>query len=190
MFEAPKKAAALMRGFEASWIIAGGWAIDLFLERETRPHADVEIAVFRRDQLALQARFSGLTIKKAVGGALVDWPRGEYLEPPVHEIHLFDPGAETPVAEVLLNETDGENWLYRRNAAVTKPLGEICRASRAGIPYLCPEIALLYKSKAPRERDEADLTAALPRLDEAGRRWLARALAVGDENHPWLERLG
>ncbi len=189
MFEAPKKAAALMRGFEAPWMIAGGWAIDLFLERETRPHADVEIAVFRRDQLALQARFSGLKMKKAGGGALVDWPRGQFLDLPAHEIHLFEGPAETPVLEVLLNETDGENWLYRRNAAVTKPLGEIRRAAGANLFFLCPEIVLLYKSKAPRERDETDFAAALPRLDRSSRVWLEHALSVCHENHPWLARL-
>ena len=31
------------------WWIAGGWAIDLFLDRETRPHADLDVGVLRRN---------------------------------------------------------------------------------------------------------------------------------------------
>jgi hypothetical protein len=38
--------AALMQRFERPSCIAGGWAIDLFLGRMTRPHKDIEIAIF------------------------------------------------------------------------------------------------------------------------------------------------
>lgn len=42
------------KSFTAPWIIAGGWAIDLFLKKQTRQHSDVDILVDRKDQLALQ----------------------------------------------------------------------------------------------------------------------------------------
>ena len=48
MFSEPLKVASLMRGFEPDWFIAGGWAIDLYLEKQTRLHDDIEIAIFRR----------------------------------------------------------------------------------------------------------------------------------------------
>ena len=189
MFDAPQKVAALMRDFESPWMIAGGWALDLYLGRETRPHADVEIAVWRRDQLALQQHFAGYTMKKAAGGELSDWPRGESLKLPVHEIHLFERGGEKAVLEILLNETDGRNWLYRRNPAVAKPLAEVRLDACDGLGFLCPEIVLLYKSKAPRPQDEADFSAAVERLGASRRDWLKRALAMCDKRHRWLERL-
>ena len=40
----------LMTDFEGSWCIAGGWAIDLYLDKETRTHGDIEVLVFREDQ--------------------------------------------------------------------------------------------------------------------------------------------
>ena len=43
----PAKAAAIA---PAPWFIAGGWAIDLFLGRKTREHADVDFALSRLDQ--------------------------------------------------------------------------------------------------------------------------------------------
>ena len=36
------------------WFFAGGWAIDLFLGKETRKHSDIEIAILRNDQLYLK----------------------------------------------------------------------------------------------------------------------------------------
>ena len=90
MFELPLKVASLMRGFEPDWFVAGGWAIDLFLEKETRPHDDIEIAIFRKDQLALQNYLDGWVLKTAENGALSDWNKGEFLELPLHEIHCFN----------------------------------------------------------------------------------------------------
>lgn len=54
---APARTAVLrlMAVFEPPWVVCGGWAIDGFLSRLARAHMDVDIAVFRRDQLALQS---------------------------------------------------------------------------------------------------------------------------------------
>ena len=42
------------------WWIAGGWALDLHLGRQTRPHADLDVGLLRADQ-------------QAVFEALADW---------------------------------------------------------------------------------------------------------------------
>jgi DNA-binding transcriptional LysR family regulator len=64
-FGAPLAVAGLMEGFGRPWCIAGGWAIDLFLGRQTRPHKDVEIAIFRDDQRRLFEHLAGWTINKS-----------------------------------------------------------------------------------------------------------------------------
>lgn len=38
-----EQAAELMKGFDRPWFIGGGWALDLAVGRQTRPHEDVEI---------------------------------------------------------------------------------------------------------------------------------------------------
>lgn len=77
---------------------------------------------------------------------------------------------------------------FRRDPRITLELDRVGLV-RDGIPYLAPEIPLLYKSKEPRERDEADLAAVLGELPEARRVWLAGALRLHDPAHPWLLRL-
>ena len=183
----PAAVAALMAGCPVPWCIAGGWALDLFLGRRTRPHADVDVATFRADQAALRAHLPGWSFRKAVGGALVEWPEGERLELPVHEIHALSPSGEP--LEFLLNERNGDEWVFRRDARIR------CRADRvivrdAGtIPYLCPAVALLYKSKAPRPADEQDFEAVRAELPADQREWLRAALATVHPDHPWIRRL-
>ncbi len=60
---------------------------------------------------------------------------------------------------------------------------------RDGVPVIRPEIALLYKSKRPRKRDEADLRSALPHLDRGSRMWLAGALTATGGPGPWTRLL-
>jgi hypothetical protein len=43
-----------------------------------------------------------------------------------------------------------------RRDAHERPLSNVIRRSPDGLPYLPPEIQLLYKAKHPRERDHAD----------------------------------
>lgn len=190
LFDAPLKISFLMRGFKPNWFIAGGWAIDLYLEKETRPHADVEIAIFRRDQIALQNYLDGWVLKKAVNGELSVWTRGEQIELPVHEIHCFNRQAEPQFLEVLLNETgDNDEWLYRRNLKVAKPISKLFLTSESGINFLRPEIVLLYKSKNPRVKDEQDFETVVQHLDTESKKWLGAALEVCDSKHDWLRRL-
>ena len=77
----------LMDGFPGPWCVAGGWALDLFLGRVTRSHADVELAIFRQDQALLHRHFSTWELEKIVNGQRHVWSEAQRLELPVHEIH-------------------------------------------------------------------------------------------------------
>ena len=54
--------------------IAGGWAIDLFLGRQTRPHHDLDIQILRRDQAALRGLLADWDLHLAGDGRLQPWP--------------------------------------------------------------------------------------------------------------------
>jgi hypothetical protein len=58
-----------------------------------------------------------------------------------------------------------------------------------GVPYLAPEIQLLYKAKNHRPKDDADFDAAVGLLSATQRRWLREALAVHHPGDPWIGRL-
>lgn len=182
--------AAVLRDLGAPWAVAGGWALDLALGRVTRAHGDVDVAVFRDDQGALRAALPGWRFQVAAGGVLTPWEPGVWLELPAHEVHVRPPaGAPGPALELLLNEREGADWVYRRDPAVRLPLARAIREVPGGVRVLAPEVVLLYKSKAPRPADQADFLAARPLLDAEGRAWLRDALLRARPDHLWTATL-
>lgn len=189
MFDLPMQINTLLRKFKPSWFIAGGWAIDLFLEKETRFHQDIEIAVYRKDQAALHDYFNGWLLQKAVNGELNIWHREEWLTLPIHEVHCCNEMAHPSQLEILLNESNETEWIYRRNEHIRRSLVKVQLESSAGVKYLCPEIVLLYKSKNPRAKDEQDFQAIVAHLNAEQREWIADAIKVSNPEHRWLQRL-
>ncbi|GAB3059039.1 nucleotidyltransferase domain-containing protein [Salinicoccus sesuvii] len=176
-----------MNGFKGRWCIADGWAIDLFLEKETRVHSDIEVMVFRDDQKLLEKHFSDWHISKVEDGKLVTW-KGEYLKKPTHELHATHKTTEWKI-EMLLNEEDEENWVFRREKRIRKPLAEIVHLSRSGLPYLSLEVVLLYKAKSVNKKDIHDFNKAVCAVSHTQRAWLQDALYVHLPKHTWLEQL-
>lgn len=190
-FRVPEAVAALMKGYTRHWYIAGGWAIDLYLNRRTREHEDIEVAALRKSQKELRSHLAGWEFSKALPGGrgLRRWEEGKWLEPPVHEVHARRETGEPSSLEILLNEAEGDFWRYRRNPAVTRPVADIGVTSQLNIPILRPEIVLLYKAKEPRARDANDLHSVLERLEPDARGWLSRAIGLCHPGHAWLNEL-
>lgn len=169
-------------------LLAGGWAIDLFVGRPTRKHADVDLAVWRADQERVRESFPDWRFDVADEGVPRPWNPNEWLALPIHEIHARAASGVGQTIELLLNEGTDAEWIHRRDSAVRLPMAEAIRF-RDGTPYLAPEIVLLFKSKAPKANDEADLEAALPMMSRSARGWLASAIARASSDHPWLSKL-
>lgn len=189
MFVIPLQIADVMRDFKPDWFIAGGWAIDLFLGKETRAHSDIEIAVYRQDQAALHDYFKSWNLQKTINGKLVVWHQEEWLTLPTHEIHCFKETAKPPEIEILLNESNETEWIYRRNQEIRRSLAKIGLHSSEGIKFLCPEIVLLYKSKNPQTKDERDFQTVVAHLDPERKQWVKNAITITDSQHHWLQSL-
>ena len=192
MFTVPLSVGQLMAEFDRPLGVCGGWAIDLFLGRLTRSHSDIEIAVLRQDQIALRSYLGqpGWTFEKvSIESGLVPWAEDEFLELPVHEIWCRNPVSNPQVLEVLLNEFDGDSFLFRRDRSITLGFDGAFIQSDLGVPVLAPHIVLLYKSKGVRKRDTADFRNALPSLDSVSRSWLKAAIAKTSPRHRWLKQL-
>jgi len=179
--------ADVMRGFPCPWYIAGGWAIDLFLGHTTRDHDDIDVAILRKNQADLRTHLSTWRFGKVVEGRRLPWADGERLDPPVHEVQAAsETGARI---EFLFNESSGARWRFRRNPAIRRRLDRIGIRTPAGIPFLVPEIVLLFKAKAPTAKDRHDFDLVQPRLMAEPRRWLKDALETCHPGHPWIARL-
>jgi hypothetical protein len=185
--------ARVMADFPAPWFVSGGWAIDLFVGRVTREHEDLEVGLFRRDQAALYEYLSEWEREKVVfgpeGAAWAPWEAGERIELPLFQLRARREGGEPGEVEFFLNDTEGDEWICRRDARITRPVGEISGRSEDGIPFIVPEIQLLYKAKWHREKDEHDFEIALGRLSPAQRAWLRAGLELIHPGDPWLAAL-
>jgi hypothetical protein len=181
-----ERVATLLADAPFDWAMAGGWAVDMFAGRETRPHADCDIAVWREDQHRLRAHLPGGEWLYASGGHMQPWNEGEWLKLPVHEIHFLS----EHVYEFLLNETVPGHWQYRRDSGILRPMEEAVM-TRNGLKFLAPEIVLLYKSKNPSAEDLEDFETLQPLLSAGQKKWLRVSLRhCYSGSHDWLPLLG
>ena len=185
--------ADLMSGVGVPWWIAGGWAIDLFLGRQTREHGDTDILIRRDDQLDVQAYLigKGLLLYKTQQPGLAPWLPGEYQARPYDDIWSRW-SLDTPwTLQIMLLCTDGNQWVFKRDPALRGPLDTLGRRSPSGVPYLGPHIQLLYKAKPETlDKDQSDFDLAVPRITREEQAWLLHHLETRlADDHPWAIRL-
>ena len=183
----------LLSGTDARWWIAGGWALDLHLGRQTRPHHDIDVLELREDLPGVRERLRGWDLHAADppgAGVLRPWPEAEQLPAALHDIWCR-PAPTSPWAlQLMVDDTDGADWLYRRDHRIRRPVAGLHGpASAPGRPVLAPEVQLLCKSRAPRPKDVEDFSAVVGALEDDRRDWLRRALSTVSPGHAWLDRL-
>ena len=167
------------------WCVAAGWAIELFLGDRSREHEDLEVAVPRPRFAVFAERLHGLELYVPLGeGRLGPFdPDSES-----HQTWVREPDGPWRL-DLFREPANGDTWLCRRDASIRMAYTALIRHTEAGIPYMRPDVVLLFKAKHAREKDEADFAAALPRLDPEARANLARWLRLVHSGHRWLEEL-
>lgn len=186
--EAARELRETMAGYPAWWGAAGGWAIDLFLNRATREHDDLEIVALRRDHAALFAQLRSRAPSLIHPGNPVRFEEWDGSPFPEHVIQLRLEKKQTDF-DVLLTPAEGGDWICQRDASVRLPLATVLRDTASGVPVLAPEIVLLFKAKRGEKKDENDFRNALPALDESAQRWLRGMLARLYPGHDWIAPL-
>jgi hypothetical protein len=187
----PVEVTELLGDVSFPWWIAGGWAIDLHLGRQTRQHEDIDVLVLRDDQLAVQQVLRGWDLHAAdPPGQLRPWSLGETLPDQVHDIWCRRAHASPWSLQIMIDDAPQGMWTYRRDRRVRRPVSELDGpASNAHRRVLAPEVQLLQKSKAPRAKDEADFQAVVELLRPEQRAWLTRSLDLVSPGHHWLAHL-
>lgn len=163
---------------DGTWALAGGYALEAALPGHTREHSDIEIACFRSALPALLDELSDFEIVVARNRHLTPLDRTAPLPPPQFSLWLRTPGEELWDFEILIEDRDGEDWVYRRSPAIRRPPASVfLPPAQAGGPWIvAPEVQLLYKSKAPREKDLWDFRQYWSMLDSAAQVWLRSAI--------------
>ena len=195
--------AEVLTELDRPWYVAGGWAIDLYLQKRRRNHKDVDIAVFRRDQLAVQNYLMdrGWKLSKYVGNsvALERMEVSKRLELPDRGILAEPEKTGLPAIDIMLSETKDEQWWYHADPRITHPLRTVGLRSKLGVPILSPEIVLLFKARhlygddpdslRHRQADESDFQDIHGSLTAEGRAWLEWAIGLIRPEHPWIGQL-
>ena len=60
----PEEVSELFKSLDIKWWIAGGWAIDLFLGKKSRDHLDIDVLIFRKDQMIIHKHLKGWELYK------------------------------------------------------------------------------------------------------------------------------
>jgi len=181
----PGDVARRLVGVVTPWYVAAGWALDLFRGVQTREHGDIEIAVPAAGFPEVRDRFPGYVFDGAGSGCIWEDASSEVLAA-VHQTWLREPATGNYLLDVFREPHDGDTWVCRRDATIRLPYSDIIQFSQDGIPYLAPELVLLFKAKHVRPKDQADFDETLPHMTSAQRATLADLLDRVHPGHPWL----
>lgn len=184
----PPEITRRLAGVEAPWYVAAGWALDLFRGRQTRRHGDLEIAIPAARFAEISGRFPGYIFDGVGDKRLWENATPEILAA-THQTWLRDPASGDYLVDVFREPHEGATWVCRHHPAIRLPYTEIIRRTAEGIPYLVPEIVLLFKAKHTRPKDQGDFEAVVPELSPAQCGRLAELIARVYPEHRWLAEL-
>ncbi len=184
----PHEAAWHLEELAAPWYVAAGWALDLFLAAQTREHDDLEIGVPSQRFAEVREALAGFEF--VVIGDGNAWPMTESTLSTHHQTWVRERDGGPWRVDVMREPWDGDAWICRRDPRIRLQAADLISRTADGIPYLQPEVVLLFKAKAVRPKDELDFAAVLPHLESSRRLWLRDALTLVHPEHAWLESLG
>lgn len=182
----PVEVAERLTGVTTPWCIAAGWALELFSAAASRDHDDIEITVPADGFVEISVAFPEFEWDIAGDGQV--WPYPEMMSE-YFQTWLREPRSGEYKVDVFREPHVGRQWLCRRDQSITMPYDELILRTSDGIPYLIPEVVLLFKAKHLRGKDELDFQRILPDLDLTRRSRLRRWLEQVHPDHSWVEQL-
>ncbi|MBS2538045.1 hypothetical protein KGQ20_35360 [Catenulispora sp. NF23] len=184
----PAEVASRLAGVTTPWYVAAGWALDLFRGKQTRRHGDLEIAIPAADFPEIRDRFADYVFDAVGDKRLWPNPSPEDLAA-THQTWFRDPSTDNYLVDVFREPHEGRTWICRHHPTIRLPYDDIICHTPDGIPYLTPELVLLFKAKHTRPKDQADFAAIAPELEPARRARLAELIGQVYPGHRWLAEL-
>ncbi|MFW9991621.1 MAG: nucleotidyltransferase domain-containing protein [Candidatus Odinarchaeota archaeon] len=174
LFEPVMNVKTILSGFKHPWFIAGGWAIDLHLNRVTRAHDDVDIVVLKKYRKELQVFLLETVFRGSV--RLAKASQGVFPKHPAH----FD---------IFTLESDDDVCFLDKAKTIGLPLSMIGSCYAGGLPFLTPEIVVYFKARNTSSKDERDFSNIVNHFNASCRQWLKQVLQACYPDHPWLGKL-
>jgi hypothetical protein len=173
----------LFGAFPGRWWITGGRALELHLGRSWRDHEDSDVSVLRQDVGGLTKTLAGWDLHVASAGTLSPWT-GYVLHAGRSQNNIWcRTGPKAPWSlDVTIADGGAMSWIYRRDPTLQVEWQEAVLWDPRGIPYLAPELQLLFKSKDIRPKDDMDAREVIPELHQERVERLRTMLST---DHPW-----
>lgn len=182
----PEEIARRLSSVTAPWCVAAGWALELFTDSAARAHEDLEIAVPAARFDEIRTALPGFVWDVAGDGHVWPYPQ----ERTTHfQTWLRDPASGHYHLDVFREPHIDDRWICRRDPSIALPYHELILRTRTGIPYLIPEVALLFKAKHLRPKDQTDFARVLPAMDSERRSRLRAWLGRVHPGHQWIDHL-
>lgn len=199
-----------------SYAFCGGFALELYINKEIRPHSDLDVSFFENDKKTIITFMQqhGWNVFKHVSGELL-----HYISSPDELVHndmgvfcikpncsfielkslkdnmyswkiLSNEQKRFDFIEVIFNPLIDKNLTIWQFQGISRPL-EKAILYRGDIPYMSPELVLFCKSMtADRTGYQLDFDLSVPLLSNESKGWLIKALEASyPEGHKWLEML-
>lgn len=183
----PEEVARRFAGSTLRWYVVAGWALDLFRGEQTRDHEDIEVGIPAADFPLVQNSLEGFEFD--VVGSGERWPLDDAAFSVHFQTWVRDPATGVYHLDVFRDPHDGDIWICRRDHSIRMPYDDLVRFTPGGIPFMTPEVALLFKAKHLRVKDQADFDGVAPLLSEAQAEWLREGLERVHPGHPWIPAL-
>ena len=141
-----------------AWVLCGGHSVDQLVGRNTRPHGDTDIGVFRSQLLACLSNIKQDRVFLCAPSKMhIPWSGGE-IDLSIHDIWIADSKKQHWIFQIMVFDDDGEIVMYRRDPRITwtKKSHFILRN---GIRILNPLVTFLYKSNKSKleQKEVADI---------------------------------
>jgi hypothetical protein len=128
-----------------SWCLCGGRSVDWILGRDTRPHGDTDIGVFRSDLGRCLAEIGASRVFLcSPPGGLLPWD-GSDVPAAVHDVWIADPGGRHWILQIMVYDDAGDFVVYRRDPRVRWAKSHHSFPVR-GVNVVNPLVTLLFKA--------------------------------------------
>lgn len=199
---------------DIKWILSGGWAIDVHLNRITRERCDLDISVPYSDRLIgiefflkkdwqIEGKlFDGFKTLSKISdydeGIHYFWsfPKGvefisEYVDDRGNRRIAYNrkTQSELDYLEVFLDRIEDGQFIYRRDQRIKRRVDRAI-LERNGVRYLAPELVLLFKSKNLSGKNLQDFNTTINSITGEALVWLNDAISLlYGSTHAWLAHL-